>query len=68
MTTRQTTGLVESLPRLVGLDWTVPAFAGLSPRQKTLAANIPRRGPKAPCLDSPTVGHRGRRRVARTQA
>jgi hypothetical protein len=41
MTLRQTTGFVESLLRLVDLDWTVPDFRTLSRRQKTLAANIP---------------------------
>ena len=46
MALRQTTGFVERLLRLVGLDWKVPDFSTLSRRQKTLAANIPvnRRG------------------------
>lgn len=44
MALRQTTGFVESLLRLVGLDWTVPDFSTLSRRQKTLAVNIPYRG------------------------
>jgi len=48
MALRQTTGFVESLLRLVGLDWTVPDFSTLSRRQKTLAVNIPYRGPKGP--------------------
>ena len=43
---RQTTGFVESLLQLVGLDWTVPDFSTLSRRQKTLAVNIPYRGSK----------------------
>ena len=43
---RQTTGFVESLLRLVGLDWTVPDVSTLSRRQKTLAVNIPYRGSK----------------------
>jgi hypothetical protein len=30
MSTRQTTGLVESLLRLIGLDWAVPDFSTLS--------------------------------------
>ena len=34
---RQTTGFVESLLQLVGLNWTVPGFSTLSRRQKTLA-------------------------------
>jgi hypothetical protein len=37
MALRQTTGFVESLLRLVGLDWTVPDFSTLSRRQKTLS-------------------------------
>jgi len=48
MALRQTTGFVESLFRLVGLDWTVPDFSTLSRRQKTLAVNIPYRGSKGP--------------------
>src|SRR6056297_2402087 len=48
MALRQTTGFVESLLRLVGLDWTVPDFGTLSRRQKTLAVNIPYRGSKGP--------------------
>ena len=49
MALRQTTGFVESLLRLVGLDWTVPDFSTLSRRQKTLAVNIPYRGSKGHC-------------------
>ena len=45
---RQTTGFVESLLRLVGLNWTVPDFSTLSRRQKTLAVNSPYRGSKGP--------------------
>ena len=48
MALRQTTGFVESLLRLVGLDWAVPDFSTLSLRQKTLAVNIPYRGSKGP--------------------
>jgi len=44
MSTRQTAGFVESLLRLVGLDWSVPDFSTLSLRQKTLAITIPYRG------------------------
>lgn len=36
MALRQTTGFVESLLRLIGLDWAVPDFSTLSRRQKTL--------------------------------
>ncbi len=48
MALRQTTGFVESLLPLVGLDWTVPDFSTLSRRQKTLAVNIPYRGSNGP--------------------
>ena len=44
MALRQTTGFVESLLRLIGLDWDVPDFSTLSRRQKALAVNIPHRG------------------------
>jgi hypothetical protein len=48
MALRQTTGFVESLLRLVGMDWAVPDFSTLSRRQKTLAVNIPHRGSQGP--------------------
>jgi transposase len=48
MALRQTTGFVDSLLRLVGLDWTVPDFSTLCRRQKTLAVNIPYRGSRGP--------------------
>ncbi len=48
MALRQTTGFVESLLRLVGLDWSVPDFSTLSRRQKTLAVCIPCRGSHGP--------------------
>ena len=44
MALRQTTGFVESLLQLIGLDWDVPDFSTLSRRQKTLAVSIPYRG------------------------
>ncbi len=84
MAFRQTTGFVESLLRLVGLDWSVPDFSTLSRRQETLAASIPYRGSQGPLnllipsralLRNTLPGsgqHRhqggGRRRVARPQA
>jgi Transposase DDE domain len=55
MALRQTTGFVESLLRLIGLDWEVPDFSTLSRRQKTLAVNIPHRwshGPLHLLIDS----------------
>ena len=48
MALRQTTGFVESLLRLIGLDWAVPDFSTLSRRQKTLKVNIPYRGSDGP--------------------
>ena len=48
MALRQTTGFVESLLRLSGLDWLVPNFSTLSRRQKTLQVNIPYRGSDGP--------------------
>ena len=48
MALRQTTGFVESLLFLIGLDWEVPDFSTLSRRQKTLAVNIPHRASKGP--------------------
>ena len=48
MALRQTTGFVESLLCLIGLDWEVPDFSTLSRRQKTLAVNIPHRGSQGP--------------------
>ena len=48
MALRQTAGFVESLLRLIGLDWTVPNFSTFSRRQKTLKVNIPYRGSQGP--------------------
>ncbi|XDA96624.1 transposase [Sulfitobacter sp. LCG007] len=48
MALRQTTGFVESLSRLVGLDWSLPDVSTLSRRQHTLALNIPYRGSNGP--------------------
>ena len=48
MALRQTTGFVESMLRLIGLDWAVPDFSTLSRRQKTLKVNIPYRGSEGP--------------------
>ena len=48
MALRQTTGFVESLLCLIGLDWDVPDFSTLSRRQKTLKVNIPYRGSPGP--------------------
>ena len=48
MALRQTTGFVESLMRLIGLDWAVPDFSTLSWRQKTLKVSIPYRSSDCP--------------------
>ena len=48
MALRQTTGFVESLLCLIGLDEEVPDFRTLSRRQKTLKVNIPYRGSQGP--------------------
>ena len=48
MALRQTTGFVESLLRLISLDWDVPDFSTLSRRQKTLTVNIPHRVSQGP--------------------
>jgi hypothetical protein len=48
MALRQTTGIVESLPGLIGPDRAVPDFSTLSLRQKTLVVNVPCRRSDAP--------------------
>jgi len=45
---RQTTGFVESLLELTGLDWAVPNFSTLCRRQKALPVAIPYRGSSGP--------------------
>lgn len=45
---RQTTGFVESLLALTGLEWSVPDFSTLCRRQKTLPFAIPYRGSSGP--------------------
>ncbi len=52
---RQTAGMVASLFRLAGLNWSVPDFSTLCRRQKTLAMQIPYRrvdGPLNLLVDS----------------
>ena len=48
MALRQTIGFVESLLRLIGLNWAVPDFSKLSRRQRALAMNIPYRSSNKP--------------------
>ena len=45
---RQTSGFVESLLRLAGLDWAMPDYSTLCRRQKTLNVRLPYRGGKGP--------------------
>ena len=45
---RQTAGMVTSLLRLAGLNWSVPDFSTLCRRQKTLAVQIPFRRSDGP--------------------
>jgi hypothetical protein len=45
---RQTTGFVESLLALAGLEWSVPDFSTLCRRQRTLSVAIPYRGSSGP--------------------
>jgi len=45
---RQTTGFVESLLRLIGLDWAVSDFSTLCRRQKALNVSLPYRGGSGP--------------------
>ena len=44
MATRQTTGFIQSLLRLVGLDLSAPDFSTLCRRQKTLNVSLPYHG------------------------
>lgn len=48
MALRQTTGFVESLLGLIGLDWSGPDFSTLSRRQRTLVVKILYRGSDGP--------------------
>ena len=48
MPLRQTTGFVQSLLRLVELDWAAPDFSTLCRRQKSLNVSLPYRGSKGP--------------------
>ena len=48
MSTRQTTGFVQSLLRLVGLGWNVPDFSTLCRRQRKLNVAIPYPGGTGP--------------------
>ena len=45
---RQTTGFMESVLRLAGLNWKVPDFSTLCRRQKSFSVAIPFRGSSGP--------------------
>ena len=45
---RQTTGFVQSLLQLIGLDWVVPDFSTRCRRQRTLNVSLPYRGGTGP--------------------
>jgi hypothetical protein len=45
---RQTTGFVESLLELIGLDWSLPESSTLCRRHKTLPVAVPYRGSPGP--------------------
>lgn len=52
---RQTAGMVASLLKLAGLDWSVPDVSTLCRRQKSLAVQVPYRradGPRNLLVDS----------------
>ena len=62
MPLRQTTGFVQSLLRLVGLDWAVPDFSTLCRRQRKLNVAIPYRdgvGPLNLLIDSTGIKAEG---------
>jgi Transposase DDE domain len=62
MALRQTTGFVESLLRLIDMDWAGPQFSTLSRRGKTLMVNIAFRGSTAPLhllIDSTCIKIKG---------
>ena len=48
MPLRQTTGFVQSLLRVVGLDWAAPDFTTLCRHQQTLNVSLPYRGSTGP--------------------
>ena len=59
---RQTTGFMESLMKLVGLDWAVPDFSTLCRRQRTLSVALPYRwsaGPLHLLIDSTGIKAEG---------
>ena len=62
MPLRHTTGFVQSLLRLVGLDWSVPDFSTLCRRQKTLNVSLTYRGGAGP-LNLLIPSHRCKQRM-----
>ena len=72
MPLRQTTGFVQSLLRMVGLDWAAPDFRTLCRRQQTLNVSLPYHGSTGPLnllIDSTGIKAEGEGEWnARTQA
>jgi len=62
MLLRQTTGFVESLLRLAGLDWAVPDESTLCRRQRTLNVALPYPGGTGP-LNLLIPSHRRKQRL-----
>ena len=59
---RQTTSFVQSLLRLIGLDWAAPDFSTLCRRQNTLNVRLPYRGGTGPLnllIDSTSIKSEG---------
>lgn len=52
MPLKQTTGFVESLLAMTGLEWSVPDFNTFCRRQKTLPVSIPYLGGTGPLIPS----------------
>ena len=71
MPLRQTTGFVQSLLRLVGLDWATPDFSTLCRRQQTLNVSLPYRGSTGPLnllIDSTGIKSRPKVKASGTHA
>jgi hypothetical protein len=65
---RQTTGMLQSLLKLAGLDWEVPDFSTLCRRQKILQVTLTHLRRSAPMhllVDSPGIKMLGERVMAR---
>ena len=59
---RQTVGLIESMILMAGLDWPVPDYSTLCPRQARIAVQVPYRASGQPLnllVDSTGIKFRG---------